>query len=75
MAGCVYGVTGPTGFLVGFVISEIIALISTFKMEGLRMVNKLLEMKLRSFVKCTKKFVITSWEARLAYRHSLLMSL
>jgi hypothetical protein len=75
MTGCVYVVMGPTSFLAGFVISEIIALISNVKKEGLLMVSKALETLSRSFVKCTKKHVIASWEAHLPYRRSLLMSL
>ena len=75
MTGFVYAVMGPTGFLVGFLISECIALIPNVTKEGLLMVNKASEMLSRSFVKCTKKAVSASWEAHLPYRHSLLMSL
>lgn len=37
------------------------------------MINKAMEM-LRSFASRTKKAVIASWESRLPYRQSLLMS-
>lgn len=73
MAGCVYGVTGPTSFLVGFLISELISLISNVKKEGLLMINKAMEMLSRSFVKWSIR-AIAFWEAHLPYRLSLLMS-
>lgn len=74
MAGFVYVVTGPTSFIVGFVISEIIAQLSTITMEGLLMIKKALEMWSRSFVKCVKERVIAFREAHPPSRQSLLMS-
>ena len=75
MAGCVYAVMGPTSFLVGFVISEVIAQLSNVTKEGLLMVKKAAEMLSRSFVKCSKKRTIAFWEAHLPSRQSLLTSL
>ncbi len=74
MAGLVYVVNGPTNFMLGFVISEIIALLSTVKKEGLHMVKKAL-IEVMSSAKRIKESVITSWERYLPSRHSLLMSL
>lgn len=68
MAGCVYGVAGPMSFFVGFVISEVIAQLSTITREGLLMVKKACEKWSRSFVKCVKKRVIAFWEAHLPSR-------
>ena len=75
MAGCVYAVMGPTSFLVGFVISEVIAQLSNVTKEGLLMVKKAKEMLSRSFVKCSEKRAIAFWEAHLPSRQSLLTSL
>jgi hypothetical protein len=74
MAGCVYVVTGPTSFYVGFAISEIIAQVSKITKEGLLMIKKALEMRSRSFVKSFKTLATAFWEAHLPSRHSLLMS-
>jgi len=74
MAGCVYAVTGPTSFFVGFAISEIIAQVSQITKEGLLMIKKALEMRSRSFVKRCKTRAIAFWEAHLPSRLSLLMS-
>ena len=74
MAGLVYVVIGSTDFMLGFVISEMIALLSKVKKEGLLMVKKAL-IEVMSFAKCIEESVITSWERYLPSRHSLLMSL
>jgi hypothetical protein len=74
MAGCVHVVTGPTGFLVGFVIAEIIARLSDIDKEGLLMVKK--EMfEVMAYAKRIKGRAVASWEAHLPSRHSLLKSL
>jgi hypothetical protein len=68
MTGLVYVAFGPTSFLVGFMVSEACSAISQFiKKEGTHMINKAQEM-VRSFVCCTKRAVIASWESRLPYR-------
>ena len=74
MAGFVYVVVGSTGFLVGFVISEIIAQLSLIEREGLLMVKKE-SIEVMSFAKRIKSRVIASWETHLPSRQSLLMSL
>lgn len=75
MTGLVYVAFGPTSFLVGFLVSETCSAISqSITKEGTHMINKAKEM-VRSFVCRTKKAVIASWESRLPYRQSLLMSL
>ena len=74
MTGLVYVAYGPTGLLVGFAVSEAISVVSQLiTKEGTHMINKALEM-VRSFACRTKKAVIASWESRLPYRLSLLMS-
>lgn len=74
MTGLFYAAVGPTSFLVGFLVSEACSVIShLIQKEGTHMINKAQEM-FRSFVFRTKKAVITSWESRLPYRQSLLMS-
>ena len=40
MAGCAHAVMGPTGFLLGFVLSEVIAVLSGITKEDMHMVNK-----------------------------------
>ena len=74
MAGLVYVVIGPTDFWVGFVISEVIGLLSLVRKEGLLMVKKEVN-EVMAYAKRIKGRVITSWEAHLPSRPSLLMSL
>ena len=74
MTGLVYVVFGPVRFFAGFLISEACSVVSQLIIEeGTHMVHKALE-KLRSLVCVIKKAVIASWESRLPYRLSLLMS-
>ncbi len=68
MAGCVHVVIGPTGFLVGFVISEIIARLSEIDKEGLLMVKKEL-LEVMAYAKRIKGRAVASWEAHLPSRH------
>jgi hypothetical protein len=74
MAGCVHVVIGPTGFLVGFVIAEIIARLTEIDMEGLLMVKKAL-FEVIAYAKRIKARAVASWEAHLPSRQSLLKSL
>ena len=74
MAGFVFVLVGSTGFWVGFVISEIIALLSSIRKEGLLMAKKVCS-EVMTFAKRIKRRVIASWEAHLPYRQSLLKSL
>ena len=74
MTGLFYVAVGPTSLLVGFLVSEACSVFShLIQKEGTNMINKVQEM-FRSFVCRTKKAVIASWESRLPYRPSLLMS-
>lgn len=74
MTGCVYLVVGPLGFLPGFVVSEVIAWLSSTGKEDLLMVKKVLG-EMLAYADCSKKRVIAFWEAHLPSRQSLLMSL
>ena len=74
MAGFVNIAFGPTGFWVGFVISEVIALLSSIRKEGLLMVKRVMH-EVLPFVKRIKRRAIAFWETHLPYRPSLLMSL
>jgi len=74
MAGLVYVVIGPTNFWLGFVISEIIALLSEVGKEGLLMLKKVVN-EVMAYAKRINGRVVTSWEAHLPSGHSLLMSL
>ena len=74
MAGCAYVVIGPMDFWMGFVISEVIAQISSIEKEGLLMVNKLCSTAL-AFAKRNKSRAVAAWEIHLPYGLSLLMSL
>jgi len=73
MAGFVYVVIGPTDFYLGFIISEIIACLSSIEREGLLMVKKVYEVM--AYAKSIKSRIIASWEAHLPSRQSLLKSL
>ena len=74
MAGYVYLVTDPTGFLVGFIVSEFISVIVSSREEGLLMIMKVYE-KLRLYANCLLQNAIAFWEANLPSRENLLMSL
>lgn len=74
MVSLVYFVIGPTGFWLGFVVSEAIGLLSKFGKEGLLMVKKVVN-EVMAYPKRIEGRVITSWEAHLPSRHGLLMSL
>ena len=78
MAGCTYEFIGPMDFLLGFLVSEAIGLISEVKKEDIHMILKAAvysEKQLWSCViSCTKR-LIAFWDAHLPYRQSLLMSL
>lgn len=78
MAGCAHAVLGPAGFLLGFILSEVIAVLSEITKEDMNMVHKAAvssEKQLWSCVKSSTKRFIAFWEAHLPYRQSLLMSL
>jgi hypothetical protein len=74
MAGCIYMVIGPTGFWLGFLISELIAQLSSYQKEGLLMVKKDFN-EVMTYAKRIKTRLVASWEAHLPSRQSLLMSL
>lgn len=74
MAGSVLWVIGPTGFIAGFVISEIISHLSTLTMEDWHMVKKAIH-EVMAYVKSFPSRFITSLEAHLPSRQSLLKSL
>ncbi len=74
MAGFIYVVLGPVSFGLGFLISEIIAQLSTINREDLLMVKKVTH-EIMAYAKSIKSRVIASWEAHLPSRPSLLKSL
>ena len=74
MAGCVYVVVDPTGFWLGFLISEITAQLSSIGKEDLLMVKKALG-EVLAYAKCFKERVISLLEAYLPYGLSPLKSL
>jgi hypothetical protein len=78
MAGCAYEFIGPMDFLVGFLVSEAIALVSEIRKEDMHMILKAVvssEKQLWSCVKSFTKRVVAFWEAHLPFRQSLLKSL
>ncbi len=75
MAGFIYVVIGPTNFWLGFVITEIIAYISSSRKEGLLMVKKAVYEVMAYATKRIISHVIVSWERHLPSGHSPLMSL
>lgn len=78
MAGYTHAVFCPGGFLLGFVVTEVIALLSEITKEDMHMVQKAAVSsgnQLWSCVKSSTKRLIAFWEAHLPYRQSLLMSL
>lgn len=74
MAGFVHVVIGPTSFWIGFVITEVIARLSSTRKEGLLMVKKAL-CEVMAFAKRIINHVIVSWERHLPSGHRPLMSL
>ena len=74
MAGFVYVVIGPTDFLSGFVVSELIARLSLIGKEGLLMVKKVF-IEVATYARRNKRRAIASWEAHLPSRFRLLKSL
>lgn len=74
MAGSVLWVIGPTSFIAGFVISEIISHLSTLNMEDLHMVKKA-KNEVTAYVKSLPSRFIASLGAHLPSRQSLLKSL
>ena len=74
MAGCVYVVTGPTGFWLGFVITEITTKLSSIEMEDFLMVKKALG-EVPAYVICFKERVTSLLESHLPYGLSPLKSL
>lgn len=77
MASYVHVVLGPTGFLIGFLIAEVIAQLSEIKKEDMHMVHKAVSSSGKMFWSCVKsstKRLIAFWECHRPYRLSLLMS-
>jgi uncharacterized protein YabN with tetrapyrrole methylase and pyrophosphatase domain len=74
MAGCVHVVIGPTHFWLGFVITEIIAHLSSTRKEGLLMVKEVIN-GIMAYAKCIERHVIVSWERHLPSGQSPLKSL
>lgn len=74
MAGAAFLVTGPTDFIAGFVISELISYIATLKMEDFRMVKKA-TLEVMAYVRSIGSRAIASLGAYLPSRRSLLKSL
>jgi hypothetical protein len=74
MAGFVFVLVDFTSFWVGFVISEIIALLFSIRKEGLLMVKKFCS-NVATFAKRIKVRVIASFEVIVPYRLNLLKSL
>lgn len=74
MAGCVHIAFGPIGFLMGFIIAEIIARVSTIDKEGLLMVKKAF-VEVIAYARSIKRRAIASLGAHLPSRQSLLTSL
>lgn len=78
MAGYIYAVMGPASFSLGFVITEIIALITQLRKEDMHMVQKAVTSSGKTLWSCVKtltKRLVASWEVHLPYRLSLLTSL
>jgi len=78
MAGGVQVAWSSTNFLLGFLVAEVIALLSKIKKKDIHMVQKaaLLSGKmLWSYASKSIKRLVDSWEVHLPYRVTLLMSL
>ena len=74
MAGFVFLVLGPTNFTVGFLISEVIAKLSSIRTEGLLMIKREV-FEVMAYAKCIKSRVVASLGVHLPSRQSLLTSL
>jgi hypothetical protein len=75
MAGYVHLVVGPTGFFWAFLITELIALLSSFLEGGLKMDDRFSLAVFEKFY-CVECLAVSVWENRLCpSRHSLLTSL
>jgi hypothetical protein len=74
MAGLIHVVIGPTSFLLGFVITEIIVHLSSTRKEGLLMVKKAVR-EVMAYAKRIINHVIVFWERHLPSGCSPLMSL
>lgn len=74
MASCVYVIVGPVGFCWGFVISEVIASLSSIRKGDMHMLNNLCS-NMVSYSKYILVDAVASWEPHLTYRPSLLTSL
>lgn len=78
MAGCVHVVWEPTTFLLAFLVTEVIALLSELKKEDIHMVQKAALSSGKMLWSCAAKSIkrlVGSWEVHLPYRETLLMSL
>jgi len=64
---------GPTGFWLGFVVSECIVHVSSINWEGLLMFRRAL-CEITAYAICNVRRAITSWEGHPPPRLSLLMS-
>ena len=74
MASCVYVAADPTGFWLGFLITEIITQLSSIEKEDFIMVKKALS-EVPAYAKCFKEQVSSLLEAHLPYGLSPLKSL
>jgi hypothetical protein len=73
MAGSVFVLVEPTGFWLGFVISEVIVHLTSLNWEDLLMTKKAL-CEITAYAMCSVTRAIASPEAHLPSRRSLLMS-
>jgi hypothetical protein len=74
MAGYVYLTVGPADFCVGFLVTELIAVLSSSLEGGLKMDRFSLALFGMSF--CVERLAVSVWERRLfPYRSNLLTSL
>ena len=74
MAGCIYVVSGPTGFWLGLLITEITTKLSSTEMEDFIMVKKALD-EVPAYAKRFQEHVISLLEGHLPYGLSPLRSL
>jgi len=75
MAGFVYLCVGPTSFFINFMISEIIAWLSSKQKGGLLMIKKAFTKIKKVLAHFTIMSIKKSWEAYSPYRVTLLTSL
>lgn len=71
MAGCTYAVFDPKDFLLGFVVTEVIALLSKMTKEDMHMVKKAAVSSgenLWSCVKSSTRRLSAFWEAHLPFK-------